>query len=74
MGENPIHVIDLSIVLPGFIVAGVAALGRRGHGPSWLAPWLVFSALFGIQHHRGDGPGDDGGHRQPRTGNSDGLS
>ncbi len=44
---NPIHVIDLSVVLPGFIVAGVAALGRREHGLFWLAPWLVFSALMG---------------------------
>lgn len=44
---NPIHVIDLSMVLPGFIVAGVAALQRRGHGLFWLAPWLVFSVLMG---------------------------
>jgi len=44
---NPIHVIDLSMVLPGFIVAGVAALGRRQHGLFWLAPWLVFAALMG---------------------------
>ena len=44
---NPIHVIDLSIVLPGFILAGVAALQRRDHGLFWLAPWLVFSALMG---------------------------
>jgi hypothetical protein len=44
---NPIHVIDLSVVLPGFIVAGVAALQRREHGLFWLAPWLVFSALMG---------------------------
>ena len=44
---NPIHVIDLSIVLPGFIVAGVAALGRREHGLFWLAPWLVFASLMG---------------------------
>jgi hypothetical protein len=44
---NPIHVIDLSTVLPGFIVAGVAALQRREHGLFWLAPWLVFSALMG---------------------------
>ena len=44
---NPIHVIDLSMVLPGFILAGVAALGRRRHGLFWLAPWLVFSALMG---------------------------
>lgn len=44
---NPIHVIDLSVVLPGFIVAGVATLRGREHGLFWLAPWLVFSALMG---------------------------
>lgn len=44
---NPIHVIDLSMVLPGFILAGVAALQHRKHGLFWLAPWLVFSALMG---------------------------
>ena len=44
---NPIHVIDLAVVLPGFIVSGVATLGRRAHGLFWLAPWLVFSALMG---------------------------
>ena len=43
---NPIHVIDLALVLPGFILAGVAALQRREHGLFWLAPWLVFSALM----------------------------
>lgn len=44
---NPIHVIDLSMVLPGFILSGVAALAGREHGAFWLAPWLVFSALMG---------------------------
>ena len=44
---NPIHVIDLSMVLPGFIVSGVAALQGRDHGLFWLAPWLVFSVLMG---------------------------
>jgi hypothetical protein len=44
---NPIHVIDLSMVLPGFIISGVAALQGRAHGLFWLAPWLVFSALMG---------------------------
>lgn len=44
---NPIHVLDLSVVLPGFIIAGVAALQHREHGLFWLAPWLVFSALMG---------------------------
>ncbi|MEO5744167.1 MAG: hypothetical protein ABIQ53_06200 [Terracoccus sp.] len=44
---NPIHVIDLSVVLPGFIISGVAALQSREHGLFWLAPWLVFSVLMG---------------------------
>lgn len=44
---NPIHVIDLSIALPAFIITGVAALSRREHGLFWLAPWLVFSVLMG---------------------------
>ena len=44
---NPIHVIDLSMVLPGFIISGVAALQSREHGLFWLAPWLVFSVLMG---------------------------
>lgn len=44
---NPIHVIDLSMVLPGFVISGIAALQGRDHGLFWLAPWLVFSALMG---------------------------
>lgn len=44
---NPIHVIDLSVVLPGFVIAGVAALQERDHGLFWLAPWLTFSVLMG---------------------------
>ena len=44
---NPIHVIDLSAVLPGFVIAGVAAVQGRDHGLFWLAPWLTFSVLMG---------------------------
>lgn len=44
---NPIHVIDLSMVLPGFIISGIAALRSRAHGLFWMAPWLVFSVLMG---------------------------
>lgn len=44
---NPIHVIDLSVALPGFIISGIAALKGREHGLFWLAPWLVFSGLMG---------------------------
>ena len=44
---NPIHVIDLSMVLPAFVLTGVAAWRGRGWGLFWLGPWLVFSALMG---------------------------
>lgn len=44
---NPIHVIDLSVVLPAFVLTGVAAIRGRGSGLFWLGPWLVFSALMG---------------------------
>ncbi len=44
---NPIHVIDLSVVLPAFVLTGVAAIRGRGAGLFWLGPWLVFSALMG---------------------------
>lgn len=44
---NPIHVIDLSMVLPGFILSGVAALRNRQQGLFWMGPWLVFSVLMG---------------------------
>jgi len=44
---NPIHVIDLALVLPGFVISGIAALQSREHGLFWLAPWLVFSVLMG---------------------------
>ena len=47
LGVNPIHVIDLAVVLPGFILAGVASLQGRRHGLFWLAPWLAFSVLMG---------------------------
>jgi hypothetical protein len=44
---NPIHALDLSMVLPAFIITGTAALRGRRHGLFWLAPWLVFSTLMG---------------------------
>ena len=47
LGVNPIHVLDLAVVLPGFILTGVAVLKGRGFGLFWAAPWLVFSALMG---------------------------
>ncbi|MGC5585041.1 hypothetical protein [Ornithinimicrobium sp. W1665] len=44
---NPIHVVDLSMVLPAFVLTGVAAWRGRAWGLLWLGPWLVFSALMG---------------------------
>lgn len=44
---NPIHVIDLSMVLPAFVLTGAAALKGRAQGLFWLAPWLTFSVLMG---------------------------
>ena len=58
---NPIHVIDLSMVLPGFIISGIAALQGRAHGLFWLAPWLVFSVLMGASIIAGMGLSAAGG-------------
>lgn len=45
---NPIHVIDLAIVLPGFMLTGYFALKGRSSGLFFLAPWLTFSVLMGL--------------------------
>jgi len=44
---NPIHVIDLAVVLPGMILIGI--LGLRGNETAqfWTVPALVFSVLMG---------------------------
>ena len=48
LAVNPVHVLDLSVVLPGMVWAGVTARrGDRG-GLLLLAPWLTFSALMGL--------------------------
>jgi uncharacterized Tic20 family protein len=44
---NPIHVIDLSVVLPGMILIGVLALRGRRTGLFLTLPALVFSVLMG---------------------------
>lgn len=44
---NPIHVIDLALVLPAFIATGLAALRQQQVGLFWLGPWLAFSVLMG---------------------------
>jgi hypothetical protein len=44
---NPIHVIDLAVLLPGFIIAGYLTLRRRAAGQFFVGPLLVFSVLMG---------------------------
>jgi len=44
---NPVHSIDLSIVLPSMIVTGIGALRGRSAGLLLIAPWLSFSVLMG---------------------------
>ena len=44
---NPIHVIDLSVVLPGMIVIGVLAVRGSRSGLFLTVPALVFSVLMG---------------------------
>jgi len=44
---NPVHVLDLALVLPAMVLTAV----RAGHDPSarfLLVPWLVFSALMAV--------------------------
>jgi len=45
---NPIHVIDLSVVLPAFIITGYYALKNKPDGLFFLVPWLTFSVLMGL--------------------------
>ena len=44
---NPIHVIDLSVLLPGFIIAGYLTLKGNASGQFFVGPLLVFSVLMG---------------------------
>jgi hypothetical protein len=44
---NPIHVIDLSVVLPGMIIIGILALRGDQTGLFLTVPALVFSVLMG---------------------------
>lgn len=43
---NPIHVIDLAVVLPAFVMSGYMALMGKKDGLFFLGLWLVFSALM----------------------------
>lgn len=44
---NPIHVIDLSAVLPALIITGYLALKNKAVGLFFVTPWLMFSVLMG---------------------------
>ncbi|MGB7962427.1 MAG: hypothetical protein WCF12_05625 [Propionicimonas sp.] len=44
---NPVHVLDLALVLPAMIITGVEARRGRPEGLLWLVPWLGFSTLMG---------------------------
>ncbi len=44
---SPIHVIDLSVVLPGMIIIGVLALKGNKTGLELTVPGLIFSVLMG---------------------------
>jgi hypothetical protein len=44
---NPIHVIDLAVLLPAFIIAGQLTLRGRSAGMFFVGPLLIFSVLMG---------------------------
>ena len=44
---NPIHVIDLAVLLPAFIISGYLTLGGKPSGQFFVGPLLVFSVLMG---------------------------
>ena len=44
---NPIHVIDLAVVLPAFVITGYMTVRGDRSGWFFVGPWLVFSALMG---------------------------
>lgn len=45
---NPVHVIDLAVVLPGMFLTGVLMLKQKKIGYFFAVPWLVFSFLMGM--------------------------
>ena len=44
---NPVHVIDLAVVLPAMVIAGIMTLRGRAAGLFFVGPLLVFSVLMG---------------------------
>jgi hypothetical protein len=63
LAANPVHVLDLSLVLPAMIVAGVALLRRHAFGDVLAPILLTFAVVMAIaiggmvamMHHRGVG-------------------
>lgn len=45
---NPIHVLDMALLLPGLVLAGLALLRRRPLGYLMAAPLLVALTLLGV--------------------------
>jgi hypothetical protein len=58
---NPVHVLDLALLLPAMGIGGVQLLRNRPPGRAWAVPLLTFMALMGsaimgmsfVQHARG---------------------
>lgn len=46
LAVNPVHVLDLALVLPGMLVVAIRAHTGRPGGDLLLAPWLVFATLM----------------------------
>lgn len=44
---NPVHVLDLAVVLPGMVAVAIRSLRGSGRARALLAPWLTFSGLMG---------------------------
>ena len=44
---NPVHVIDLALLLPAMVIAGILTLQGREAGLFFVGPLLVFSVLMG---------------------------
>jgi hypothetical protein len=44
---NPIHVIDLAVLLPAFVIAGYLTLTGKPAGLFFVGPLLIFSVLMG---------------------------
>lgn len=44
---NPIHVIELAVLPPAFVIAGYLTLKREAAGQFFVGPLLIFSVLMG---------------------------